>query len=238
MIDILAVGVHPDDVELGCSGTLLKMADLGYSFGILDLTRGELGTRGTMETRKTEAENAARLLGAKFRVNLAMADGFFEINKENILSVARQVRIYRPAIVLANAVHDRHPDHSRAAKLISDACFFSGLAKIDLYDDDGRLLVPHRPKAVYHYLQDRNIKADFCVDITAYMDKKISSILAFETQFNAPEDDELQTPISSKQFYEFLFAKARTYGRDINVDYAEGFTVERTPGVEDIMKLL
>ncbi|MBK7007490.1 MAG: bacillithiol biosynthesis deacetylase BshB1 [Saprospiraceae bacterium] len=238
MVDILAFGVHPDDVELGCSGTLLKMKDLGYSFGIVDLTRGELGSRGTAESRKTEAENAAILLGAAFRVNLGMADGFFEINKENILAIASQVRKFKPRVVLANAIHDRHPDHSRAAKLVSDACFYSGLLKIELHDELGNLLAVHRPQSVYHYLQDRNLKADFLVDITPYMDKKIESILAFETQFNASESDAIQTPISSKLFFEFLYAKARAYGRDINVDYAEGFTVERSPGVPDIMQLL
>ena len=182
MVDILAFGVHPDDVELGCSGTLLKMAQQGYSFGIVDLTRGELGTRGTSETRKLEAEKAASILGAAFRINLGMADGFFEINKQNMLDVARQIRIHRPKIVLANAVHDRHPDHSRSAKLVSDACFYSGLVKIELWDEDNNDLEPYRPLAVYHYLQDRNLKADFCVDITPFMDQKISSILAFETQ--------------------------------------------------------
>lgn len=237
MVDILAFGVHPDDVELGCSGTLLKMKDMGYTFGIVDLTRGELGSRGTAETRKIEAEKAASILGASFRVNLGMADGFFEINKQNILSVATQLRKYQPRVVLANAIHDRHPDHSRASKLVSDACFYSGLIKIELTDEDGTPLAVHRPQAVYHYLQDRNLKADFLVDISSFMDKKIESILAFETQFNASERDEIQTPISSKLFFEFLYAKARAYGRDINVDYAEGFTVERAPGVPDIMKL-
>lgn len=237
MVDILAFGVHPDDVELGCSGTLLKMKDMGYTFGIVDLTRGELGSRGTAETRKSEAEKAALILGASFRVNLGMADGFFEINKQNILSVATQLRKFKPRVVLANAIHDRHPDHSRAAKLVSDACFYSGLIKIDLFDESGNPLSVHRPQAVYHYLQDRNLKADFLVDISAYMEKKIESILAFETQFNASEGEEIQTPISSKLFFEFLYAKARAYGRDINVDYAEGFTVERAPGVPDIMEL-
>jgi N-acetylglucosamine malate deacetylase 1 len=237
MVDILAFGVHPDDVELGCSGTLLKMKDMGYTFGIVDLTRGELGSRGTAETRKSEAEKAALILGASFRVNLGMADGFFEINKQNILSVATQLRKFKPRVVLANAIHDRHPDHSRAAKLVSDACFYSGLIKIDLLDESGNPLSVHRPQAVYHYLQDRNLKADFLVDISAYMEKKIESILAFETQFNASEGEEIQTPISSKLFFEFLYAKARAYGRDINVDYAEGFTVERAPGVPDIMEL-
>ena len=237
MVDILAFVVHPDDVELGCSGTLLKMARLGYTFGIVDLTRGELGTRGTSETRKEEAAKAAEILGAKFRNNLGMADGFFEINKENVLAVARQIRMYKPKVVLANAVHDRHPDHSRSAKLVSDACFYSGLVKIELWDDQNNELQAFRPKAVYHYLQDRNLKADFCVDITPFMDQKIASVLAFETQFNVSESDGLQTPISSRQFYEFLFAKARAYGRDINVDFAEGFTVERTPGIHDIMQL-
>ncbi|MBK8700163.1 MAG: bacillithiol biosynthesis deacetylase BshB1 [Saprospiraceae bacterium] len=237
-VDILAFGVHPDDVELGCSGSLLRHATLGYTFGICDLTRGELGTRGTAEIRIEEAENAGKVLGTQFRTNLDMADGFFEINKDNLLKVATQLRLARPTIVFANAIHDRHPDHSRASKLVSDACFYSGLSKIELYGPTGDLLPPWRPRAVYNYLQDKNIKADFSVDITPFMDKKMEAILCFASQFNIPDGEGPHTPISSKLFYEFLFAKARAYGREINVDFAEGFTVERTPGVPDMMTLL
>ena len=235
-IDILAIGVHPDDAELGCAGTLLKHASLGYSFGICDLTQGELGTRGNADLRMKEAELAKNILGAQFRVNLSMEDGFFEVNRENIYKISTIIRQYQPDVVFANAISDRHPDHGRASKLISDACFYSGLAKIAISDNNGQPLHPWRPKAVYHYIQDRNLPPDFCVDITPYMDKKIEAVMAFSSQFNAPAN-EVQTPISSSLFYEFLFAKARAYGRDINVDFAEGFTVERTIGIEDVMKL-
>ncbi len=236
-IDILAVGVHPDDIELGCSGTLLKQASLGYTFGLIDFTLGELGSRGSAELRLEEASNASKILGAAFRENLKMEDGFFEINKTNILKVAKAIRTYCPDVVFANAIMDRHPDHGRASKLLSDACFYSGLLKIELTDDDGKPLEPWRPKAIYHYIQDRNIKPDFCVDISPFMGKKMEAIMAFSSQFKADKNDGPQTPISSQLFYEFLFAKARSYGRDINADFAEGFTVERTIGVEDVMKL-
>jgi N-acetylglucosamine malate deacetylase 1 len=237
-IDILAVGVHPDDIELGCSGTLLKQAELGYTFGLLDLTMGELGSRGSAELRLEEAQNASKILGSSFRVNLGMEDGFFEIKKANILKIVKVIRTCRPDVVIGNAKNDRHPDHGRASKLLSDACFYAGLLKIEMQDEGGRELDPWRPKAVYHYIQDRNLKADFCVDITPYMGKKMEAIMAFSSQFKAKINDGPQTPISSQLFYEFLFAKARAYGRDINADFAEGFTVERTIGVEDIMKLI
>jgi N-acetylglucosamine malate deacetylase 1 len=236
-VDIMAVGVHPDDIELGCSGTLLKHASQGYTFGILDLTLGELGSRGSAALRREEASNASTILGAQFRENLEMEDGFFEYTKDNIIKIAKVLRKYRPDVILANAVEDRHPDHGRAAKLVSDACFYSGLIKIEIKDDEGNPLPVWRPKAVYHYIQDRNLKADFCVDITPYMGKKMEAIMAFSSQFKAAENDGPQTPISSQLFYEFLFAKARAYGRDINADFAEGFTVQRTIGVDDVMKL-
>jgi bacillithiol biosynthesis deacetylase BshB1 len=236
-IDILAIGVHPDDVELGCSGTLVRHSELGYTFGIVDLTQGELGSRGSAELRKIEAMKAAAVLGAKFRENLKMEDGFFEHNKENIIKIASCIRRYRPEIVLCNAVEDRHPDHGRASKLTSDACFYSGLIKIDIKDESNLILEAWRPKAIYHYMQDRNLKPDFCVDITPYMSKKIESIMAFSSQFKAANEDGPQTPISSNLFYEFIFAKARAYGRDINADFAEGFNVSRTPGVKDIFTL-
>jgi N-acetylglucosamine malate deacetylase 1 len=237
-VNILAVGVHPDDVELGCAGTILKQTELGYSVGIVDFTKGELGSRGSAELRMIEAENARKILGAQFRKNLEMQDGFFEINKENILKIAKVIRLHQPDIILANAISDRHPDHGRASKLLSDASFYSGLLKIEILDDEGNPLPVWRPRAIYHYIQDRNLKADLCVDITPYMDKKIEAIMAFSSQFKALENDGPQTPISSQLFYEFLFAKARAYGRDIHADYAEGFTVEKTIGIEDLMKLV
>jgi bacillithiol biosynthesis deacetylase BshB1 len=237
-VDILAIGVHPDDVELGCGGTILKHVAKGYKVGIVDLTQGELGTRGSKELRQEEAEKARLILGAEFRDNLKMSDGFFENNKENITSIVKVIRKYQPEIVLCNAIDDRHPDHGRAAKLTSDACFYSGLIKFEVQNDSGENLLPWRPKYVYHYIQDRNLKADFSVDITAFMGKKMEAVMAFSSQFKAAIDDGPQTPISGDLFYEFLFAKARAYGRDLNVDFAEGFTVERTPGINDLFALI
>lgn len=240
-VDILAIGVHPDDVELSCSGTLLRHIAQGKTVGLLDLTRGELGTRGSAEIRDQEALHAAKLMGAAFRHNLAMADGFFQHNKESIIEIARVIRSCRPSLVLANAVHDRHPDHGRAAQLISEACFFSGLQKIVTYDDQGQPQDRWRPEAVYHYIQDRNLKPDFIVDISDYIDKKEELILTFRSQFYLPDAEEyaeeLDSPISGKDFLDFLKAKAAAFGRDAGFAFAEGFTVERTPGVTDLYDL-
>lgn len=237
-LDILAIGVHPDDVELGCSGTLMKHIDLGKTVGIVDLTQGELGTRGNASLRMKEAEAASKIIGALVRENLGMADGFFQHTKENILKISKVIRKYKPEIVLANAVHDRHPDHGRSAKLISDACFYSGLARIEQQDDAGNILDTWRPKVVYHYIQDRNLKADFLIDITNYMDKKFECIMAFKSQFNMESYDGPVTPISGKEFMDYMRSKNQTYGRDINVDYAEGFTVDRTIGVNNLFDLI
>ncbi|MDF1696884.1 MAG: bacillithiol biosynthesis deacetylase BshB1 [Saprospiraceae bacterium] len=237
-VDILAIGVHPDDIELGCGGTLLKHIALGKKIGLVDLTQGELGTRGTAETRKEEAEDSKNIMGALVRENLKMADGFFQHTEENILKICRVVRKYKPEIVLANAISDRHPDHGRASKLTSDACFYSGLAKIEITDEDGSILEPWRPKAVYHYIQDRNLKADFTIDISNYMEKKMKCILAYKTQFNLTDYEGPKTPISGKSFMDFVRSKHQTYGRDINASYAEGFTVERTIGVRNLFDLM
>ncbi|MCB9273256.1 MAG: bacillithiol biosynthesis deacetylase BshB1 [Lewinellaceae bacterium] len=241
-VDILAIGVHPDDVELSCSGTLLRHIAAGRMVGLLDLTRGELGTRGSAEIRQTEASEAARLLGAAFRKNLDMADGFFTYCPENIRKIVWAIREYRPEIVLANALDDRHPDHGRAAKLIADACFYSGLAKIPSTGEDGQEHQRWRPRAVYHYIQDHNLKPDFVVDITAYIDRKLELVQAFRSQFYIPGDTtyekELSSPISGVGFMEFLRAKARAYGRDAGFEYAEGFNVARTPGITDLFSLV
>lgn len=241
-VDILAIGIHPDDVELSCSGTLLRHLDQGKTVGLLDLSRGELGTRGSAEIRDREAAEAAELMGAAFRHNLKMADGFFQHTKENILKIVQVIRSCRPTLVLANAVRDRHPDHGRSAKLISEACFYSGLQKIVTYDTQGKPQDRWRPDAVYHYVQDRNLKPDFIVDISEYMDKKIALILAYRSQFYLPDAEEyaeeLDSPISGKDFMDFLRAKAATYGRDAGFTYAEGFTVERTIGIKDLFTLV
>jgi bacillithiol biosynthesis deacetylase BshB1 len=236
MIDILAFGVHPDDVELSCAGTLLKHIAAGYSVGIIDLTRGEMGTRGTGEIRLKEAAAAAKILGVKIRENLEMDDAFFQNDKIHQFKIIETIRQYQPKIVICNAVSDRHPDHGRAAKLVSDACFYSGLGKLETACDK-EIQKPWRPKAVYHYIQDRHLQSDFVVDVTPFVEKKFESILAYSSQFFDPESKEPATPISSPEFLEMVKSKMRVFGRDIQVEFAEGFTVERNMGVEDLMTL-
>ena len=236
-LDILAIGVHPDDVELSCSGTLLKAIDQGKKVGLLDLTRGELGTRGNAEIRKQEAEAAAKMMGALVRENTKMADGFFKYSQKNILKIVRVIRKYQPEIILANALEDRHPDHGRASKLTSDACFVAGLAKVETVDNEGNVQKRWRPKAVYHYIQDYHLKPDFVIDITPYIEKKMELIMAFKSQFYDPNSKELDSPISSVNFMESIKAKNRVFGRPIGVDFGEGFNVERTIGVKDLFDL-
>ena len=235
-MDILAFAAHPDDVELSCSGTIMKAISQGKKVGIIDLTQGELGSRGTIETRYTEAGNASRIMGLSIRENLKMADGFFEINEQNKREIIQMIRKYRPQIVLANAVEDRHPDHGRAAKLVSEACFLAGLRKIET-ELDGQKQEAHRPKAVYHYIQDHYIKPDFVVDVTEFIDRKIEAIEAYKTQFYDPNSTEPETPISGAEFFDFIKGRMLQFGRPIGVRYAEGFTVEREPGVEDLFDL-
>lgn len=230
-LDILAFGVHPDDVELGCSGTLLAALAEGKTAGIIDLTRGELGTRGTIETRKEEATKAAAILGVQVRENLGMADVFFQNDETNQRKVIAAIRKYRPEIILANAFEDRHPDHGRSAKLVADAAFLSGLRKIETVED-GRLQDIWKPSYVFHYIQDRFIQPSFVVDISAHMDQKMESVLAYSTQFFNPNLNEPQTYISSSQFLETVKARALMMGKRIGVEYAEGFYTEKTVGVK------
>ncbi|TAJ51928.1 MAG: bacillithiol biosynthesis deacetylase BshB1 [Chitinophagaceae bacterium] len=230
-LDILAFGVHPDDVELGCSGTLLAALAEGKKVGIIDLTRGELGTRGTIETRKEEATKAAAILGVQVRENLGMADGFFKNDETNQRKVITAIRKYRPEIILANAFEDRHPDHGRSAKLVADAAFLSGLRKIETMEE-GQLQDIWKPSYVFHYIQDRFIQPSFVVDISAYMDQKMESVLAYSTQFFNPGLNEPQTYISSSQFLETVKARALMMGKRIGVAYAEGFYTEKTVGVK------
>ncbi len=236
-LDILAIGVHPDDVELSCCGTLLRHIAQGKKVGLLDLTRGELGTRGSAEIRDEEAANSAKLMGALVRDNLAMADGFFQNDKANQLKIVQILRKYQPEIVLANAINDRHPDHGRAAKLAHDACFLAGLIKIETFDDDGNLQDRWRPKAVYHYIQDYDLKPDFVVDITGFMDKKIELIQTFKSQFYNPDSKELESPISTKAFLESVIGKNRGFGRPSGTEFAEGFNVARPVMVQDLFDL-
>lgn len=237
-INILAIGVHPDDVELCASGTLLRHAAQGKTFGILDLTQGELGTRGTAEVRLQEAAESARILGARFRKTLDIPDGLFTYTPDNWLKIVRVIRACRPEIVLCNAPDDRHPDHGRSAKIEVDACFYAGLEKIETFDDEGNKQEKWRPGAVYHYIQDVQLEADFVVDITPYFQRKMESIMAFRSQFYDPGNDAPNTPISGKDFLEYMAAKMKVYGRSIQAEYAEGFIVSRTPGVKDLFDLV
>lgn len=236
-LDILAIGVHPDDVELSCAGTILKHIELGKTVGILDLTLGELGTRGNATIRTQEAMHAASILGVSVREQLNMADGFFENNETNQRLIIEFIRKYQPELILCNAISDRHPDHGRAAKLTTDACFYSGLLKVETKENT-TTQKPWRPKAVYHYIQDNFIEPDFVIDVTAYNDKKMESIMAYSSQFFDPNSKEPQTPISSKNFIDYINAKARLFGRSINVDFAEGFTVNRYMGVNNLFDLV
>lgn len=236
-LDILAIGAHPDDVELCASGTLLKHINKGYKVGILDLSRGELGTRGNAKLRMQEAAKATKIMGLAVRETLRMADGFFENNKEHQIEIIKILRKYRPDIVLGNAVSDRHPDHGRAGKLVADSCFYSGLIKIDT-EVDGNLQQPWRPKAVYHYIQDYYITPNLVVDISEFYDKRVDAIMAYASQFHSgKEAGEPETPISSPEFLEFLRGRSLNFGRLIGVRYGEGFTVNRAVGVEDLVKL-
>lgn len=225
-VDILAIGAHPDDVELGCGGTLYKLIKSGKSVAIVDLTKGELGTRGTDETRKIEAAEASKILGISYRENLGMKDGFFQNDEEHQLQVVKIIRKYRPEILFCNAIEDRHPDHAKGSKLVSDACFLAGLRKVEtIYEGKNQEI--WRPKQVFHYIQWKELTPDFVVDISQEMDKKIEACLAYKTQFYDPNSKEPITPIATKDFLESLTYRAQNLGRLSGVDFAEGFTTEK-----------
>lgn len=227
-LEYLAFGAHPDDVELGCGGTLAKLVSEGNKVGIIDLTQGELGTRGTAETRRQEAQSAMEILGVSVRENLKMKDGFLVNSEEYQMRIVEMLRKYRPEIVFANAIDDRHPDHAKGSKLVSDACFLSGLPKIKTYDENGNQQEVWRPKQVFHYIQWKNIEPDFVVDITGFLDVKIKSCLAYKTQFYNPDSTEPVTPIATKEFLDSLVYRVQDLGRLSGVPYAEGFTTEKT----------
>ncbi len=235
-VDILAFAAHPDDIEISMSGTILKHIAAGKTVGIVDLTRGELGTRGTAKTREEEAQKATKLMGVHYRNNLDLGDGIFENNLETRLSIIREIRKCQPEIVFANSIADRHPDHGRASKLVSEACFYSGLVKVET-QYDGQIQSACRPKAVYHYIQDRFIKPDFVVDVTPFVNQKIDILKTYSTQFYDPNSEEPSTPISGKDFFDFIKGRMSEFGRSIGVSFAEGFTAERLIGVEDIFQL-
>lgn len=236
-LDILAIGAHPDDVELGCGATLAKEISKGKKVGILDLTRGELGTRGTAQTRDVEATEAAAILGVMVRENLGFADGFFVNDKTHQLEIIKIIRKYQPEIVLCNALDDRHIDHGKGSKLVSDACFLSGLVKIET-SINNKTQLPWRPKQVYHYIQWKPIEPDVVVDVSGFMDAKMKAVLAYKTQFYDANSKEPETPISSKNFTDSIEYRARDLGRLIGVEYAEGFNVERYPAVNSLFDLI
>ena len=224
--DFLAIGAHPDDVEWGRGGTIIKLIAEGKTVSVIYLTEGALGTRGTAETRAEEAANAAKILGISSRENLKLKDGFLNNSEYYQLKVVEKIRKYKPEIVLANAIDDRHPDHAKAAKLVSDACLLSGLKKIETFDNEQPQEV-WRPKHIFHYIQWKNVVPEFVIDISGFMEQKIEACLAYKTQFYNPESKEPVTPIATKDFLESLTYRAQDLGRLSGVEYAEGFTTEK-----------
>ncbi|MFI5135369.1 MAG: bacillithiol biosynthesis deacetylase BshB1 [Chitinophagales bacterium] len=235
-LDILAFGAHPDDVELSCAGTIIKHVSLGYKVGVIDLTRGEMGTRGTPEIRDAEASVAAEIMGARIRENLDMRDCFFKNDEEHQLKVIRMIRKYQPDVVIANAIRDRHPDHGRGAELVRESCFYAGLHKIET-KEEGEIQQPWRPRALYHYIQDLWVEPEVLVDVSAFWEKRMEAVFAFRSQFYDPASKEPATYISSQNFLEALKYRAQTLGRMIGVEYAENFTTLRKPGVDHLFQL-
>jgi len=236
-LDILVLPVHPDDAELGCAGVILKHIAAGKKVGLVDLTRGELGTRGSAEIREREATRSAEILGLAVRENIGLPDGFFQNTQEHQLKVIASIRKYQPEIIITNAYHDRHPDHGRASELVEASSFLAGLRKIETYQD-GSLQQEWRPRLVLHFIQDQYIRPDIVVDVTDHWDKKIESIMAFESQFYNPDwQDEPQTYISSPEFIRVIEARAREFGKSIGVKYAEGFTSKKMLGVDNLFDL-
>lgn len=235
-VDILAIGAHPDDIELGCGGTLMKEIEMGKKVGLMDLTQGELGTRGSKEIRKQEAELARNFMGAKFRENLLLDDCFFENNRDNQIKLISKIRRYQPDIIICNATDDRHIDHQKAAKLVVDSCFLSGLKKIET-TFDGNLQDVWRPVNVYHYIQWKNLEPDFVIDISKYMKQKFDLINCYKSQFYNDEKFDDNTPISTKNFLDSITYRARDLGRLVGVEAAEGFLSSRFPIVDRISSL-
>jgi len=229
--DILCFGAHPDDVEISAGGTVAKHIALGKKVAFVDLTRGELGTRGTAETRDQEAQDAQKHLKITERINLDLGDGFFEHNQANLMKVIEVIRYFQPETVLANAIHDRHPDHAKGAKLVADACFLAGLPKINT-TWNGESQIPWRPKNLLHYIQDHYINPDFAIDVTSFVSLKFETLRCYKTQFYNPNSSEPQTPISGKEFFDFLESRMREYGRAIGAEFAEGFISSRILGVD------
>ncbi len=236
-IDILAFGAHPDDVEISCGGTLLRYADDGKQIAIVDLTRGELGTRGSGALRMEECKAASQILGLVDRVNLGMADGFFEENEDHLHQIICEIRHFRPKLIFANSIRDRHPDHGRAAALVARAAFLSGLPKINT-ERNGITQEAYRAPMLLHYIQDIYIEPDVVLDVSAYAEEKIKLVQCFSSQFFDPNSTEPETPISNAHFFEFMKGRMLQFGRPIGAKYAEGFTVNRTLGVSDLFHLI
>lgn len=236
-LDLLVFAVHPDDAELGCSGTILKHIALGKKVGIVDFTRGELGTRGSAAIRDTESADSAKIMGLHARENLRFRDGFFENNELHQLEVVKMIRKYQPELVLTNALHDRHPDHGRAGDLAHDACFLSGLSKVKT-EIDGMAQEAWRPRLLLQYIQDRYIQPDIIIDITPYFETKIAAIKAFKTQFFNPDLEEPDTYISSPEFFESIIGRAREFGKSVGATYGEGFTSRKLLGVDNLFNLM
>lgn len=237
-LDILVLASHPDDAEISCAGTIARHVAMGHKVGIVDLTKGELGTRGTPELRTKEAAEAAKILGIAVRENLGLKDGFFQNDPTHQLAVIRAVRRFQPTIVLANAVYDRHIDHGKGASLAYDACFLSGLVRVESVDENGKKQQPWRPANVYHFIQSLYIEPDFIVDISDYWEKKVEAIKAFKSQFYDPESNEAETYVSNPGFVKMLEARAIDWGYAIGTKYGEGFTTRRYPGVKSLFDLL
>ena len=235
-LDILAIGAHPDDVELGCGASIAKEISLGKKVGILDLTRGELGTRGSAEIRDNEAKESAKILGVIVRDNLGFSDGFFLNDIKHQIEVIKMIRKYQPEIVLCNAIDDRHIDHPKGSNLVSNACFLSGLVKIET-ELDGVVQEPWRPKQVYHYIQWKNIEPDFVIDVSDFIDIKLKAVNAYSSQFYNPNSKEPSSPISSKNFLDSIVYRAQDLGRLIGVDHAEGFNSERYIAIKSLDKI-
>lgn len=235
-LDILVLAAHPDDAELGCGGVIAKHVALGHRVGIIDFTRGELGTRGTVQTRDAEAQASSKILGLSVRENLNFKDSFFTNDEHHQREVAMVIRKYQPEIVLANATYDRHPDHGKGAGLSFDSCFISGLIKVET-THEGKPQLPWRPRSLYHFIQSQYIQPDFIVDISEHWDTKMESVKAYKTQFYDPQSKEPATYISNPSFMKMLESRAQEYGHAIGVKFGEGFTVRRSIGVDNLFSI-
>ncbi|MGF7214726.1 bacillithiol biosynthesis deacetylase BshB1 [Spirosoma lacussanchae] len=238
IVDVLAIAAHPDDIEMTCAGTVLSLIEKGRTVAGVDLTQGELGTRGTPQIRLQEAAEGARLMKLSARENMGFRDGFFRNDEEHQMALIPIIRHYRPKIVLTNTPDDRHPDHGRAAQLVVEACFYAGLRQIKTVDKDGQPQEAHRPDFIYHFIQDRSLRPDFVVDISTYWDQKIAAIKAYKSQFFNPDSNEPQSYISGEPFMKFLEARTREHGHMIGAEFGEGFVTKRMLGVQDLFALV